>query len=129
MEAEKCNFRTTPHAESQLRMRANILGIRRNISTCCMRYLLGMRSASSACRGTFSACREPAPHAEVPSQHQFHMRRCVRRHLRMRRYLLGVRRASSACKGTFSACGDALPHVPLDVWRPLSNNTAGSWCA
>ena len=41
--------RPFPHAEGQLRMRANVLRVRR---------------ASSACGRTFSACGEIAPHAE-----------------------------------------------------------------
>ena len=79
--------RPFPHAEDQLRMRANVLRVRRR---------------TSACGGIFSACGDPTPHAELPSQRAETL-------LRMRNCLLGVRRRSYLrmhAEMHFSACGD-----------------------
>ena len=68
MEAEKCNLPHNTHFSMQ-------------------RHLLHVRRASSACRCTFFACRELAPHRGGGAV-------CWRAdtQLHMRRYLLGVRR-------------------------------------
>ena len=100
MEAEKCNLPhdahfpcggPAPHAdvrslcvESQLRMWANVLRVRR---------------WTSACGGTLSMCGDPSPHAELPFRRAETL-------LHMRRYLLGVRRLCFACGGSVLTCGD-----------------------
>ena len=105
----------SPRAELSLRMRANVLRVRRD---------------SSACGRKFSACGDDPPHAEVPSlraETLLPMRRYLlsvrRRTFACGDALLGVRRPCSACESALlgvrrrtPACGDAL----LGVRRPYS---------